>query len=313
VTSSDPSKWAVRSKAIFKTPSGQPITTALSVSTLKSIQTNFSLAGKVLDNKPEKVMINFGTGQQTPASLTNGTTYSSTQQALYGVWDWDLSSWNSHNPAPSQQVVSLSSGPQPIAFSSLVSKQFTTTTSGGAIYRTVNTTPPSDVCWPPTPGFANGPSNPVNGSGCSGTGTNYGWYMNLSTTNSLYEQVVFDPVVNSDGMFIVNTYIPTSNSPLNCTPGTSTGFTMALEPDSGYGAPPATGSSAHGYFVLNNGTLVDGIELNGIGTPSFISTGAQDGNQEFMLTQGPNGMATPTPINRHSVVAGQRLNWVQRR
>jgi hypothetical protein len=39
----------------------------------------------------------------------------------------------------------------------------------------------------------------------------------------------------------------------------------------------------------------------------------KDNNTEFMLTQGQNGLATPTPVSRHSVVAGQRLNWIQRR
>lgn len=311
VTSSDPTQWAVSSTSpLFVTQSGQPITTAVTVSTLKTIQTNFSLTGKVLDSMPERVIVNFGTGRQIPQTLTTAAQYSTGTQSLYGVWDWDMTNWNTLSP--NQQGITVASGgvtpPQPIKVGNLVQQTFTTSTASGFTYRNI-TTPPNAVCWPSSP-FPVEPNNPANPASCK-TANNFGWFINLSTsgtgTNAQYEQVIFDPALSADGVFVVNTYIPAPNSPLNCTPGTPTGFSMAVEPDDGFGEP--TG----GYFLVNGSIAADGIQLNGIGTPSFISTGSADNNTEFMLTQSANGLATPTALQRHSVVAGQRLNWIQRR
>lgn len=320
VTDPSPSNWAVsKSSPLFTAPTGQPITTAVSVSTLKTIDYNV-LTGKVLDTKPQRVIINFGTGQQIAQTLTSTALYATGTQALYGVWDWDMgvaatpasgstpasagSGWNGISSGQQGIGLSSGSGPAPIKQSNLVSQTFTTGTGTRSI------SSPLPVCWPVAT-TGTGLNNPQDSVSCSKTEVDYGWYMNLttSTSNSTseYEQVIFDPVVNADGLFIVNTYIPAPNSPLQCTPGTPTGWTMALEPDSGSGAP--TG----GYFVSSGGAAVDGVQLNGVGTPSFISTGSADNNTEFMLTQNGSGLATPTAVQRHSVVAGQRLNWLQRR
>jgi type IV pilus assembly protein PilY1 len=310
VTDPDPKNWAVSTTSpLFTGSSAQPITTAVSVSTLKTIDYNV-LTGKVLDTKPQRVIINFGTGQQTAQTLTASTQYATGTQYLYGVWDWDMGEpklygWNSLS---SQQGIGLARGsgaPQPVTQQNLVSQSFTTNGSTRTVVAN-----PHGICWPAST-TGTGENNPNDSKSCPSTENDYGWLMALTTaTNngvSTYEQVIFDPVVNADGLFIVNTFIPASNSPLNCTPNSPTGWTMALEPDSGAGAP--TG----GYFLSSGGAAVDGIQLNGVGTPSFISTGAADNNTEFMLTQNGSGLATPTAVQRHSVVAGQRLNWVQRR
>ena len=314
LTNSDPTQWAVStSSPLFQTPAGQPITTAVSVSTLKTIDYNI-LTGKVLDTKPQRVIINFGTGQQIPQSLTASAQYSTSAQALYGVWDWDMGmptsstttgyGWNSLSGGQQGIGLPTASSPGLLKQGNLVQQSFTTS---GATRSISN---PAVVCWPVST-TGTGLNNPSDAGACTGKTANYGWFMNLSTSTvnsqSTYEQVIFDPVVNADGLFIVNTFIPASNSPLNCTPNTSSGWTMALEPDSGAGAP--TG----GYFVSSGGAAVDGVQLNGVGTPSFISTGSVDNNTEFMLTQNGNGLATPTAVQRHSVVAGQRLSWLQRR
>jgi type IV pilus assembly protein PilY1 len=310
VTDPSPANWAVsKSSPLYKGSSAQPITTAVQVSTLKTIDYNV-LTGKVLDTKPQRVIINFGTGQQTPQSLNATTLYATGTQALYGVWDWDMGSpstagtWNYLSPG--QQGVGLTSGaPEPITSANLIQQTFTSTSTTRSV-----SNPPVPVCWP-TATTGTGLNNPQDSASCPKGEVDYGWYMNLTTSTnngtSTYEQVIFDPVVNADGLFIVNTYIPANNSPLNCTPNSPSGWTMALEPDSGAGAP--TG----GYFLSSGGAAVDGIMLNGVGTPTFISTGAKDNNTEFMLTQNGSGLATPTAVQRHSVVAGQRLNWIQRR
>ena len=307
VTSPTPSNWAVSaSSPLFKTPAGQPITTAVTVSTLKTINTTFSLTGQVLSTVPERVMINFGTGQQIAQTLTTGTQYATAQQALYGIWDWDMgvpststtpgTGWNAISPG--QEGIYILSGPEPIAIGSLQPQTFTSKSADGLNIRQVIKLP---VCWPSSP-----LSTVPNSSSCTSS-SQYGWYMNLPVTNGLAEQAIFDPTISPDGTFVINTFVPPQTSPLVCNPTGSTGFTMALQPDDGNGTPP-------GYFHLADGTPADGIQLNGVGIPSFVSSGqATDNNAEYLITQTPNGVANPTPLNRTAIINGQRLNWAQRR
>jgi type IV pilus assembly protein PilY1 len=307
VTNPDPTQWAVSaSSPLFTTPTGQPITTAVTVSTLKTINTTFSLTGQVLSTVPERVIINFGTGQQIAQTLTTATQYATTQQAIYGIWDWDMgvpststtpgTGWNAISPG--QEGIYILSGPKPVAFNSLQPQTFNTRSADGLTIRQVNKVP---VCWPASP-LATTP----NPSGCSSS-NQYGWYMNLPVTNGLAEQAIFDPTISPDGTFVINTFVPPQTSPLVCDPTGSTGFTMALQPDDGNGTPP-------GYFHLPDGTPADGIQLNGVGIPSFVSSGqAADNNAEYLITQTPNGVANPTPLNRMAIINGQRLNWAQRR
>jgi hypothetical protein len=105
---------------------------------------------------------------------------------------------------------------------------------------------------------------------------------------------------------------------LSCnTTAAGTGFTMGVSPGTGGGQNTGTTTNPTGYFQVNtnSGTLgVDGIQLNGTGIPFFIQSGQQgDNNAEYMVTQTSSGAATPTATNRHVIVAGKRLTWIQRR
>ena len=42
-----------------------------------------------------QVMVLFGTGQKNPLTNTQGATYATGTQSLYGVWDWNMAAWNS--------------------------------------------------------------------------------------------------------------------------------------------------------------------------------------------------------------------------
>jgi hypothetical protein len=92
-----------------------------------------------------------------------------------------------------------------------------------------------------------------------------------------------------------------------CIPAPATGFTMGIEPDTG-------GQSSTAYFSVN-GVAVSGVQNNGTGVPLEVTTGSTSGtNAEYLLTQTTGGQAaTPTLINRHVIISGQRLGWVQRR
>jgi type IV pilus assembly protein PilY1 len=298
VTSQTPANWAVSaSSPLFTTGSGQPITTRPTVGTLKTITTSTTLAGTSLSTAPERVIIDFGTGQQIGQTLSAATQYASGQQYLYGIWDWDMgtqtvagSGWNwlSRN---GQQALSLTSvGPETISTSNMVKQTVTTEVAAAGTtpgYRKVSHNP---ICW-------------MGDSGCTSTGY-LGWYMPLPDSG---EQVVYDPVLSPDGEFTINTFVPSPSSILSCTVTPASGWSMGIQADTGAGSPTP-------FFAINGSLSADGIQLNGTGTPSFLSSGqAADNNAEYLITQTNSGPAPPTKVNRHVIVAGQRLNWIQRR
>jgi type IV pilus assembly protein PilY1 len=296
VTSSTPATWASTAPfKLFTTPGGasQPITTRVTAGTLKTITSTVTLSGQTLSFAPERVIVNFGTGQYTPQTTLTPATYASGQQYLFGLWDWNMgtsgvanSGWNALTGA-SQQALSVptSSGPGTITSTgSLQVQTITTTAAASSTQVATRSVSKTAIDWT----------------------SKYGWFIALPATN---EQVIYDPVISPDGELVVNTYIPVNDSPLTCTTANATGFSMALQPDSGGGSPTP-------YFtVFSNGNAqVDGVQLNGTGTPSFLSSGQQsDSNAEYMLTQTNSGAANPIKINRHSIINGQRLNWTQRR
>ncbi len=97
VTSQTASSWAVSAGgAMFTTPGGQPITTKVTVaSTPNSTGAN-------------RVIVSFGTGQRTPQTNTSASTYSSGQQSIYGIWDWNMAAWDA---ASTTQYASIASTP----------------------------------------------------------------------------------------------------------------------------------------------------------------------------------------------------------
>jgi type IV pilus assembly protein PilY1 len=324
VTSQSPGSWGkTTSSPIFTAPytpavaavgttpaipaEPSPITTRLQVGTLKAFGSSSTGTGVVISNSPERVIINFGTGQQIPQTLTSAAQYANGPQYLYGIWDWDFGyaptgstsapagSWN--KLSPNQQAVALA-GPQTIVApgtgTNLQVQTITASSVGtGAAAVAVRSMSHTAVCWKGDTACGGGTSQ-----------TQFGWFIQLPGAN---EQVIFDPTYSPDGEFVVSTYIPAVNTVLSCKVVTATGFSMGLDPLSGGGSPTP--------FFNVGGTSFDGVQLNGTGTPSFLSSGqASDNNAEFMLTQTSSGTpAAPQQVNRQAIVTGQRLNWIQRR
>jgi type IV pilus assembly protein PilY1 len=304
VTSTNPANWGVSaSSPLFSVPGNLPITTALTVGALHPIILT-SLGGEQIDwGTPERVIVNFGTGRMIPQTLTQNAQFATGTQYLYGIWDWDMTAWN----ALSQYKAVAMSAPQTVSSSVLQSETVVTASSGSTTYRYINN--PHPVCWTVV--------KPLDASSlCPVPGTQFGWQMALPATN---EQVIFNPVLSPDGELVVNTFIPSADSPLSCNAGSaSSGFTMAVQPDTGNGlSNDAAANQTGGYFMVNtNGGFlpVDGIQLNGTGIPWFLSSGQKaDKNTEYLITQTPNGAATPTPITRHTIISGKRVSWTQRR
>jgi type IV pilus assembly protein PilY1 len=299
VTSQNPADWAVSARSpIFN--SGQPITTAVVAGTQKTVTTSATYAGLTFNSAPERVVVDFGTGQRIAQTAVASAQYATGTQYLYGIWDWDMTAWN--NMSPGQQAVSLT-GSQSITTANLQQQTILTNSGTSPATRTVSTNP---VCW-------------AGGTNCDpGQQAQFGWYLPLPGSSAdtvlvngrtlpVGEQIIFNPQITTDGELVVNTFIPALDTASICTPAPATGFTMGIEPDTGGQSPVA-------YFSVD-GVAVSGVQNNGTGVPLEITTSATSGmNAEYLLTQTTSGQAaTPTLINRHVIIAGQRLSWIQRR
>ncbi|MDE2349127.1 MAG: pilus assembly protein PilY [Gammaproteobacteria bacterium] len=310
LTSSDPTQWSVTSNPLYTTPAGQPITTRLSVALVTA-------------GGSRRVMVEFGTGQQTPLSTISPSYYQSSQQALYGIWDWNMGAWNTASTAhyaslptstgiaaPTASLSGLSSLQQQTITATydptLVASASSTTPASAYYYRTVST---NAICWADT-------------SGCG----QYGWYLNLTTgyanptdpnglsttanTNypTVWEQVIFNPVLQA-GAFIVNTTIPPTNSLATCAATPAGGWTMALNPATG-GAFTSSffGDANHNFLSVNNQSI-SGIALSGTGSPSFVT----QGKLTYMITQTVSGTGAITAVNPQGGTKGTRLTWIEKR
>jgi type IV pilus assembly protein PilY1 len=326
LTDQNPNNWTVMQVGgvptpIYSSPSGAPITTKVVVAAIASTPS-------------PRVLVEFGTGNVTNFTSSAPASYSTTQQYLIGVWDWNLSKWNSMSnivydalsttttpvapiaggvPAPinglsplEQQTITGSFDQNGVASSA------STSTTAAAFYRTV-----SSNCI----GWAD------NNIGCSNS-NQYGWYLALGTgyanandpsyltptTSSgatfVDEQVIFNPTL-AGGVFLVNTTIPPTSSINTCSSTNAGGWTMGIDPATG-GALPKS------YFPLNgtniNGTA-SGEALSGAGSPSTVQFNPPAGGptQTYLVTQNTTGNGTITQVNPPGGSLGNRLTWIERR
>ena len=297
----------------------------------------------MLSTPYRRVVVAFGTGKQIPLSNASATSYTAAPQSLYGIWDWDLSTWNTNSTtqyaalpyngvaAPTSALKASSLTP-----SNLQGQTVATVTVNGVDYRTVTS---NSVCWAGT-------------TGCTGTAGQYGWYLPLTygyanktdvnlpslSSNTLnpevYEQVVYNPVVDGD-TFIVNTVIPSAALLTNCFSVVAGGFTMAIDPGSG-------GSFAKTVFVpaqststtigttgtgTTNTTNYNGIGVSGTGTVLVVTTNPTNctgascknlppctpGANTSLVTQTVAGSPTAVAATLQCNTMGSRQTWIQRR
>ncbi|HEY6453570.1 MAG TPA: PilC/PilY family type IV pilus protein [Steroidobacteraceae bacterium] len=305
LTSNTASAWAVTPGALFKTPAGQPITTQLVVA-----------AAPVASTLPS-VIVAFGTGQRTQFTTTNPVTYASGAQYLYGVWDWNMSGWNTGSPAQYASMTGAQVGtattlasPYTLGKSNLQAQTFTiSTTTTGAI-DTSNTA----ITW----------------AQCSTTCTNgsFGWYANLPNTNgatnssgaSLLEQIVSNPTLFESAL-IVNSTIPANNSILSCTQSVDTGITYVISVTTGgtFTSTPAgtSGGSLSSAFVNYHDANMAGLQTNETGSLSVVTT--QGGSTNLLgqlitpppLGSGPPGAAQQIKLPPNT--QANRMTWVELR
>jgi type IV pilus assembly protein PilY1 len=328
LTSSDPANWAVTKISgvptpIYTTPGGssQPITTSVIVASVASTPS-------------PRILVEFGTGQQTPFTNNSAATFSTSQQYLIGVWDWNMASWNSQS---SLQLASLATGSISAPSSStcptgaiaavcgltqLQAQTFSTFDATGAAssqsstsatngyYRTVTN---STVCWGGT-------------TGCTGASAMYGWYLALTSgyanindpsfpttattinAQQVYEQVVFNPTLQL-GAFIVNTTIPPTTNLAQCTSTLPGGWTIAIDPSTGGAFTNSVFANANHNFLNIGSQAVSGIALSGTGSPSIVTAGVNT----YVVNQTTNGTGTIQQTNLPGANSGKRVTWIEKR
>jgi type IV pilus assembly protein PilY1 len=330
LTGATPATWA--SAAPYKvyttgtaTAAGDPISTKVVVA---------SVPGPGTNSTNPRVLIEFGTGLHTPFSNSAPDTYQTGQQYLFGVWDWNLTTWNGESstlydalPATTPAVPGFASSTGPNVMeqqtitgtydASLNASSATSTSSTAFSYRTVSS---SAICWADltscatTPeygwylGLAYGHANPYDANGPSTTAN--------TADTMVYEQVLFNPTL-VDGAFIVNTTIPPTSSLATCASTPPGGWTMAINPATGGAFTTSFFADSGKNFLNINNQAVEGVALNGTGSGAVVA----QGNSTYFVTQtsGPSPLcnsATPgclAQINPPGNVTGSRLTWIQRR
>jgi type IV pilus assembly protein PilY1 len=283
LTSQTESSWAAAAAPLFKTSAGQPITSKLVVASVAQ------------PSGPARLMIAFGTGQKFPITALSPATYAGGTQSLYGVWDWNMLSWNSMstalyanlagaNPAATAAATGLTA---PFTITPTASAPFTmqaqtATLSGG----NVDLSATAVVCW--------------RGSAACGSGnTMFGWSLALPNGG---EQVIYNPELISS-VFTVNTIIPASNATNTCAAATDTGFT--------YGISIGSGGLVPKFFQNYTADIqVIGVQNNATGT-SYVVTTAAGGTWLIYQTASdkPGAMQIVPPTN----TTVNRLTWTELR
>jgi type IV pilus assembly protein PilY1 len=297
LTSSNPGNWAVTPGPLFTTPSGQPITTAV-----------VAASGAPYPGMQQFLMLLFGTGQKSPLSNVNAATYAGGTQSLYGVWDWNLTGWNSigkvaYAALAATDATGLSGTNQTIQQANLQQQIVSINSSTGNRDITSNAT----VCW--------------QGSQiCSGTNSAYGWFLNLPGTQ---EQIIYNPELVQQAL-TVNSIVPAATDPTSCALPTDTGFTYALSAMTGAAfnqvfLPPAEAAAgfntnplymdAYAIAMQTNATGSSFVTVNSSGTPYLV--------YETSLLQGASGNGTfpggTLGLNLPRNTGGRRISWVERR
>jgi len=312
LTSSNPSSWHVSKYGqsvgtpLFTTPN-QPITTQLMV-----------LSTPTASGAPQ-VMIDFGTGLVIPQTTSAAIQYAPGQQSLYGIFDWSLgksgsagSLWNAVSATRYASLTGTSNAPSSAISTSQLQQQTVTSqttatqTGSGQGYRTVSNT---SVCF-----VGSTCTTTTNGTTTTSAGTRFGWYMNLPGytgvsgvgSSNQTEQVIYNPI-GVFGAFIVNTTVPTNNSPFTCGAQTAQGWTMAINPATGGAFPQSFFADANNNFVNINGAPVSGVALNATGSPSVVTASLRP----YLVNQTASGAGAVNQVNPPGDSKGGRLTWIQ--
>jgi type IV pilus assembly protein PilY1 len=271
LTSNTAANWGTNTTKLFAGGASQPITT-------KPVIASVPVGG----TSAARLMIAFGTGQRFPVTNSTPASYAAGAQDLYGVWDWNLGSWNSVSTTQYQSLTAAATGltgPGYVIGKANLQQQTVTVTGGN---RDGSSTA---ICW-------KAPAT------CGASSTKFGWYIDLPGSS---EQIVYSPLL-FQGAFIVDSTVPANNSALSCTQSLDTGYTYIVKVDSG--------SKFAGAFVGNPDTNAIGVQTDATGTPYVVTT--VEGTTSLVF-QTISGSPTAIQVSLPSNLAGQRLTWIELR
>jgi type IV pilus assembly protein PilY1 len=261
---------------LFTTVTGQPITTVINISS------GATTAGA------NTIVLTFGTGNRTQFNNANPVQFAGTTpavtQSLYGVWDWNMSSWNSKSGTQyaslTTAAANLPGAGYTVAPSNLLAETFALNSDSST--RDIAGTAP--ICWAGTPTCAGNPQ--------------FGWKVAMFGN---LEQVVYNPQLVK-GVFTVNSIVPANNQPNSCVTNNDQGYTYAIA--------VLTGAAVPGFFVSFHDTQAVGIRTDAVGTsfPVTSSTGAL-----WLVSQTVTNQPILTQVNPGANGKGRRLTWVQLR
>lgn len=274
LTDTDPTKWAVTPKAIFKDPAGRPITSSIGI-----VGSKLTSSGQT-----PRVILDFGTGRRIPITNSSPQSYDSGTHYLYGVWDSNMSAWNALG---SLQYVSLTN--PPTIGQTLLQAQTIKANGDGSLSGTNN-----PVCW------ADDQAN------CGST-PQYGFFIALPNTG---EQTIFNPLIDGTE-FIVNTTIPSgASSATSCKAITDGADTIALQAETG---TPVKGLFNTGIVGgQTNGTGTPFVACTDAGC--YIVTQTTGGGDPGPFVCTGSTCSTPDkkpPLGTGG--SGKRLTWIERR
>jgi type IV pilus assembly protein PilY1 len=293
LTSASETSWALTPGALFKTASGQPITSQIAAG-----------SGAPSQGQMPQLMLIFGTGQRVPVTNTSGATYASAQQSLYGVWDWNLSAWNASSS--NVKYATLPANTMGTLGPTNLNQQLASIGASGDVEINTNTT----ICW-------------YGQSFCAANNTSFGWYMNLPNTN---EQIIYNPELVSQAI-TVNSVVPANNSPTSCSNTSDTGFTYVMNAMTGgafnqvFLPPTQLNNPLVNSTAAYTDTKAIAMQTNATGS-SFVTSNAS--GISFLVYEtnqvesgnGANGnvlQGGTLGLNLPPNTVGHRLSWVELR
>jgi type IV pilus assembly protein PilY1 len=312
LTSSSEANWALSPGPLFKTPAGQPITTGI-----------VAASGAPSSGMQQYLMLLFGTGQKTPFTNTNPASYATGTQALYGVWDWNLSvsdggtlgpgagnpaGWNGLSGAHYASLTRANTGlasPHTLTPANLQAQAVTI--NSATLNRDIANN--ATVCWAAL-------------STCA-SNKQFGWYINLPGAQ---EQIIYGPELVSQAL-TVNSIVPATNNPISCGNQSDTGFTYVLSAMTGAAfnqvfLPPSEAANTaintnprytdtNAIAILTNATGSSFITSNAAGTRFLVYETNQV--QSGPGANGNNILGGSLGLNLPPNTAGRRLTWIELR
>jgi type IV pilus assembly protein PilY1 len=274
LTGNSASSWAAAAAPLFTTATGQFITSRVVA------------ASGVTSQGAQRLIIAFGTGRKTPITNTTPVSYATGTQSLYGVWDWNLSAWNSVSSAQYASLAATGAATglaSPYALAKTNLQQQTVTVNPASNSRDIAAN--AAVCWK---GFTE----------CGSGNSRFGWYLDLA---GAAEQVVFSPVVVGPA-FVVSSTVPANNIPTSCSVSADTGFTYAVS--------MLTGGAFTNTFPDFHDTIAAGVQTDATGSPLAMTTPA---GKLFFVYQTVLNNPDSKQVNLPSNVKINRLTWMELR